>query len=318
MSPSRPLARKRARPFRGIIPVLPTPFTAREEIAEEDLRRLVEFAIAAGASAVCLPAYASEFYKLSDAERGQVVEVAVLQAAGRIPVFAQSNHPSARVAAELAARNAGTGADAIAIALPRQFPLPESELVRYCERVCRAVRLPVLVQDFNPAGTSVGAAFCGALLEACPNFAWLKVEEPLIGGKVREIRRRTRDRVGVVSGWGGLYVTELFPAGIRAIMPGTGLCDLLDAVWRALEEKRRSDALATFEKLAPLVAFSLQSMELYHHVEKRLLARRGVLRSTTLRAPAWVPAPETLRHMDMLIERALDEATRLGLPIAPV
>jgi 2-keto-3-deoxy-L-arabinonate dehydratase len=33
------------------------------------LRRLIDFAIASGLKAVCLPAYASEFYKLTDEER---------------------------------------------------------------------------------------------------------------------------------------------------------------------------------------------------------------------------------------------------------
>jgi 4-hydroxy-tetrahydrodipicolinate synthase len=318
MNPTRSPSRRRARPLGRVISVLPTPFTPEEDIDEGALRRLVEFAIAARASAICLPAYASEFYKLSDDERGRVVRIAAAQAAGRIPVVAQSNHPSAHVAAEFARRNADLGADVVSIALPRQFPVPEPELVRYCEQVCRAVRLPVLVQDFNPTGASVGADFCRRLLEACPNFVLLKIEEPRIGAKVSEIRRRTRDRVGVISGWGGLYVTELFESGIRGIMPGTGLCDLLDAVWRALEEERRSDAFDTFEKLAPLVTFSLHSMELYHHVEKRLLARRGVLPSTAVRAPGPAPSRGTLRYVDELIDRALAEATRLGLPIRPL
>ena len=51
--------------------------------------------------AVCLPAYASEFYKLTDEEKLRVVEVAVAHSAGRIQIVAQSNHPALKVATRL-------------------------------------------------------------------------------------------------------------------------------------------------------------------------------------------------------------------------
>jgi 4-hydroxy-tetrahydrodipicolinate synthase len=53
----------------GIIPIIPTPFNEEQEITWEDLGDLIEFARAAGARAFCLPAYASELYKLSEAEQ---------------------------------------------------------------------------------------------------------------------------------------------------------------------------------------------------------------------------------------------------------
>ena len=78
----------------GSVPIIPTPFTTDESIDEAALRDLIEFAISSGLQAVCLPAYASEFYKLTDDERLLVVKIAVEQAAGRLQIVAQSNHPS--------------------------------------------------------------------------------------------------------------------------------------------------------------------------------------------------------------------------------
>src|SRR5438128_2130215 len=89
----------------GVVPVIPTPFTANEEIHEDDLRRTVEFAIASNATSVCLPAYGSEFYKMNERERHRVVQIAVKQSRGRVSVLAQSNHPSAKIAAEIARKN---------------------------------------------------------------------------------------------------------------------------------------------------------------------------------------------------------------------
>ena len=90
----------------GVVPIIPTPFRADESIDLEGVVRCVDFAVGCGLCAICLPAYASEFPKLTEAERLQVVETAIKAAAGKLAVLAQSNHPSARCAAELARRHA--------------------------------------------------------------------------------------------------------------------------------------------------------------------------------------------------------------------
>jgi hypothetical protein len=79
----------------GIVPVVPTPFTAGEEIHWDSLGRPLDFAVKAGACAVCLPAYASEFYKLGEEERDRLLAEAVGRAGPALPVVAQVNHSSA-------------------------------------------------------------------------------------------------------------------------------------------------------------------------------------------------------------------------------
>src|SRR5262249_39113682 len=80
----------------------------------------------------------------------------------------------------------------------------------------------VLIQDFNPGGPTVNADFARALVQDCPNFRYLKLEEPLMAPKVRAIREATGDQVGVLEGWGGMYMLDLIPAGICGVMPGLG------------------------------------------------------------------------------------------------
>lgn len=136
----------------GVVPIIPTPFTENEEIDEDALRSLIDFAIAGGIKAVCLPAYASEFYKLTDDEKLQVVRVAVEHSAGRLKIVAQSNHPSLRVAIKLAQANVKAGADVVSLAVPRIFSLPESSLKQYLSEFLQSIpNTPVLIQDFNPA-----------------------------------------------------------------------------------------------------------------------------------------------------------------------
>ena len=62
-------------------------------------------------------------------------------------------------------------------------------------------------------------------------------------------------------------------------------------------------AYRLFAAALPLVAFGLQNMELFLHVEKRLLVRRGLLRTATVRSLTL----NASRHMDAHIDYLSDQ-----------
>jgi 2-keto-3-deoxy-L-arabinonate dehydratase len=291
----------------GVVPVIPTPFDSSQNVDEAALEPLIGFAADAGVGAVCLPAYGSEFYKLSEAERFGLVEAAVRFAGGRVQVMAQSNHPSPRLAGELARRNEGIGAAIISFALPRQFVYSEDVLLRYAELVAKSVSVPVLVQDFNPGGPSVGAGFARRLKEAAPNFCYLKLEEPSMGPKIRAIREATGGEVGVLEGWGGMYLIELAQEGLAGVMPGLAMCDLFVLAFRKMREGDLPGAASIHRSLLPQIVLALQSMEVFHHCEKRLLAARGLMRSVVVRDPEIELDAAMLAYIDFVNQRVLDE-----------
>lgn len=297
----------------GVVPIVPTPFTAEEEIDLGALEGLIEFAAQCRLPAVCLPAFASEFYKLSDAERETVVCTAIRAAAGRLPVVAQANHPAAAVAARIARRYQELGASVISFALPRMFGLPERDLVSYAHTICHAVELPVLVQDFNPGGPTVGADFARRLADACPNFRYLKLEEPLMSAKIATILEATEGRVGVLEGWGGMYLLDLLPAGICGLMPGLGVADVLASVWHLAHAGQKQAAEDVFYQVLPQIVYSLQHSEVFNWVEKRLLAARGVLprHAAYVRRATYTPDEAVLAHADELNARVVALAARL-------
>ncbi len=298
----------------GVVPIIPTPFKATDESVDfEALSRLVRFAAAIEVPAVCLPAYASEFYKLSEVERFEIVGAAVEAANGDVAVVAQSNHPSALQAAEIARRNADLGADFISFAMPRIFSVTPDDLLGYCKTICDAVDLPVLIQDFNPGGPTVGGAFCADLRQACTNFRYIKLEEPLMGEKVTQIREATEDRIGVLEGWGGIYVLELLPYGICGLMPGLAAADLLASIWQSGKVGEEEAALDLFQMLLPQLVFSLQNMELFLHIEKRLLVDRGLLTEPMVRSPTFTPSEQLLAYGDTLNRRVLKALDTCGL-----
>jgi len=291
----------------GIVPIIPTPFTADEKIDWAALRGLVEFACASGSAAVCLPAYASEFYKLSENERLQTVRCAVKQAAGRIPVLGQVNFTGIAQAKEIGGEVQRLGASAIATAVPRTLGLSESDLYRYFDRLLSSLDIPFLIQDWNPSGPTVSARFVSDLHRAHPHFRWIKLEEPMMSSKVTAILEATGGEVGVLEGWGGMYILDLIPAGICGVMPGLAISDLLVQIFRLAKAGDMASAHRVYQAVLPQIVFSLQHMELFHHAEKRLLVARGILRDAVVRELTLTID----RHLEDRITFLNDEVLRL-------
>jgi len=303
--------------LQGIVPIIPTPFKADQEVDWEDLRALVDFACASGACAMCLPAYASEFYKLSEDERRRAIAEAVKQSSGRIPVVGQVNAFSAKQAAETALDAQRTGAEAISVSVPRLFPLGERDILRYFDRILSAIEVPLIIQDFNPGGPTISLDFIASLHRAHPHFRYVKLEEPMMASKVEAVVQKTSGEVGVLEGWGGMYMLELIPAGICGVMPSLGAADVLARVFRLAQQGRMDEAYETFRDVLPLIVFSLQNLELLHHVEKSLLAARGIIKEAFVRDASLEPSPHDRQHMRLLNGKILEALDRLNIPRDP-
>ena len=300
----------------GVVPVIPIPFQDDESIDEASLRRCVDFVCQSQMAALCLPAYASEFYKLSEAEREQVIGIAIEANQQRIPVIAQANHASSKVAASLARRYEAMGADVISFAIPRQFGTTDADLLRYCGTIADAVSIPVLIQDFAPGKATIDADFIEQMHKQHPNFLYAKLEEPMIIDKLVRIQDKVGNQVGILEGWGGYYMLEAIPAGIVGIRPGVPYCDLLDRVYKARKAGDDERAYDLFAALLPMMNFTLQDFELFLQVEKRILVRRGIFDFANLRQLTMTPSNAVLKHVEFLIDNLMRVFARESVAVS--
>jgi hypothetical protein len=149
------------------------------------------------------------------------------------------------------------------------------------------------------------------LMAECPNFLYIKLEEALLARKVRAIREATMEKIGILEGWGGLYMMELIPVGICGIIPGLAVADGLDLVFKLRAGNKSAVAFRLYEKLLPYIVFSLQNLELFLFCEKRLLQARGLLSNSHCRNAAFTPDSQAVRYVDELNDRiiqALEDA----------
>ena len=73
--------------LQGIFPVLQTPVRENGEVDADDLRREVDFCVAAGAHGLVFPVLGGEFQFLTDTERRLLVETVVKASDGRSPAM---------------------------------------------------------------------------------------------------------------------------------------------------------------------------------------------------------------------------------------
>src|SRR5690349_8879506 len=141
----------------GITPVMATCFHPDETIDDEGLRRQIDFAIGAGAAAVCGPGFGSEFYKMSDAERHHFVEVLVEHTRKRVPVIAATSCGSTHSTVDFSRYAERLGADCVMVTAPRTAPLPAREIIEHYSNLCDSVNVPIMLQDADFTGAGLPA-----------------------------------------------------------------------------------------------------------------------------------------------------------------
>jgi dihydrodipicolinate synthase/N-acetylneuraminate lyase len=302
----------------GIVPVIPIPFDDSEEIDWTALRSLLDFAFAADVEAVCLPAYASEFYKLTETERRDCIVFAADYLKGKVPVIAQVNYPSTLQTVRSVQEAQNDGASAVCCAAPRMFSLDDRSLVKHFDRILQAIDIPLIIQDFNPGSNSIRVSCIVELHRSNPHFLYVKLEEPLMGEKVEAILAETSGGVGVLEGWGGMFMLELIPRGISGVMPGLGISDVLARIFRLAKGGDSDDAYELFQGVLPQIVFCLQNMEVYHHAEKLLLRARGIISRAVVRQATRTLGEPEARHIQFLNAKILSLLDRSGLPRNPV
>jgi dihydrodipicolinate synthase/N-acetylneuraminate lyase len=271
-------------PLHGILPVLQIPFDAEGRMIEADLRREIEFCIAAGSHGVVVPALASEFMVLTDEERRRIVEITVEAAAGRIPVIAGVSAPSIPGACAFARHAETAGATAL-MALPPYIRRPGPDgVVAFYRALGEATPLPIVLQNAPPPfAAGIGLDLMRRILDAAPNVLYIKEERPPAGHHMSTLMAAVGDRLlGVFGGTAGLYLMSELARGATGCMPSAAIPDVLVAIFEDHTRGRGAEARMRYDRILPLLNLE---MSVLMAVSKDVLRRRGIFSQVALRDP---------------------------------
>lgn len=298
-------------PLFGVVSVVSTPFDDRDRIDLDSLAATVEDRIGAGVAGLLVPAVASESAHLTAAERLELIRFVAKQTDGRIPVIAGATAPELEESVAFAAFATDLGCAGVLVQAPVELAADLGALRRHLGAIA-ATGVPMLmIQDLDWNGPGLSVATIATLFETIPSFRCIKIETVSAGPKYTAVLEATQGRLNVSGGWASMQLIEALDRGVHAILPSAHHWVFVE-ILRRYAAGRRADALALFERLLPMLAFSTQHIDVSIQFQKLLAVRQGIFSTACVRAPALRLDQHQLQIAEELVERALDLHEEVG------
>lgn len=187
--------------FRGSYTVTVTPFTPDGSgIDVPALRRFLDWQLEEGVPGIIVLGTTGEFITLSDDERREVIDTAVSQINGRVPVLVGSMAASTKEAVRRSAEAETMGADGLMILPPYYYTPTEDEIFRHYAAISEAVQVPIMLYN-NPVTSNVdmSAELVARLARALPNVRYIKESSQDLA-RVRDVIEASDGLMNVYAG----------------------------------------------------------------------------------------------------------------------
>lgn len=185
--------------FRGCGTALVTPFHKDRSLDEETFRKLVRRQVDAGINFLVPCGTTGESPTLSSAEQQRLVEIAIEEARGRVPVLAGAGGYDTGAVIERAREFASIGADGILSVTPYYNKPSQEGLYQHYTAIASAISLPVILYNVpGRTGVNIEPATVNRLAEV-ENIVGIKEASGNIG-QMAAIAARVPDDFLVLSG----------------------------------------------------------------------------------------------------------------------
>jgi 4-hydroxy-tetrahydrodipicolinate synthase len=262
--------------LKGVVTPLVTPLKGDETLDEGAFRRLIDYVLAGGSTALFSPGSAGESTNLNAATRRRCIEVAVDAAGGRVPVLAGVIAASYHEAAAHAEVAAACGANAAVAVTPFYFTYAQAELLEYFTRLADEIALPLIIYNIpqrtgNPLSLSTLVklsehANIVGLKETSENFMALL---SLLSGL------RGREDFFVLTGWTEMMAPMVLMGGAGGVL---GTANIAPHLCVRLYEAARDGDLARVREIQDQMEDLRRSVSHYAHAESSAGAALGGLK----------------------------------------
>jgi 4-hydroxy-tetrahydrodipicolinate synthase len=289
----------------GVLPILPTIFTASGALDEPGTRRVLEYIVKAGANGVVFPGLASEYETLSRDERLHMTRLIGQWLGGRIPFIVGASAASTEDAIAYATAGGQAGAVAAMTLTPKRYADDLSGMRDFYRAVHEGSGVDVMLQNAPaPMGIGLSLEKVAELARAVEGVRYVKEEAPPSGQRITKLTELAGDALlAVFGGAGARYVIDELTRGARGTMPACEITELHVAMFERFHRRDEAGARDLFERTLPLL--NMQAIFRWR-LTKAVLQRRGLIESAFVRAPG----PELDRYdrveLDALLARLND------------
>ncbi|MBP1764131.1 MAG: dihydrodipicolinate synthase [Firmicutes bacterium] len=236
---------------KGLITPILTPFTEDEKFNEQEMRNQINRLIKAGVNGIFALGTNGEFYALTKEEKVKIMEVAVEEVNGRVPVYAGTGCVTTQESVELSKIAQEIGVDALSIISPYFVSASQDDLYRHFSRVAKAVDLPIMLYNI-PARTGNSIA-----PDTMKKFA---VYENIVGIKdssgnfdnTLKYIENTDPRFSVLAGNDSLILWTLLAGGTGAVAGCSNVFpELMVSIYKLWSEGKIVEANEAQKKIRP-------------------------------------------------------------------
>ena len=270
----------------GIVIPLVTPLTEEDTVDVESLKRLTDYCIDGGMTALYPCGTTGEMMYLTVEERKLIAETVVKQAAGRIPVFVHVGAWNQADTIELAQHAEKIGADGIGVVTPVFYQISDKGLVDYYTAVARCVSsdFPVYMYGIKQnAINDINKSVCQEVAGNCPNVLGAKYSFPDMT-RLQELMTVNDGNFDVLVGPDHLF-EAVCAVGGKGVVSGNAMCirEHYAAIWKAIQSENFDLATKLQRRTNILngVMCKINNIAAY----KVILKREGILATTKMRRP---------------------------------
>lgn len=295
----------------GIVPSMNTPFLDDGRVDTHSIGRSVDKVLSAGVAGMLVLAVAGETASLDLAEKRLVARSFLDRTAGRVPVIVGCSSAHAAQRLELAAMARELRADAMLCQTPAD--LQGSALLAHMRELLQVGPARLVVQDLDFNGAGMPLEDILLLHRALPGFSGVKIEVVLPGPKYSAVLEATGGTLHVSGGWAAAQMIEALHRGVHAFIP-TAMDPIYVAIHRRFQAGDVDGARALHARIAPVLAFSNQHIDVSIRFFKHLRHREGVFTSAFCRHPVRPLDAHQMREMEAQLQQvlALQQELRLG------
>ncbi len=273
--------------YRGIWPVVPTPFNADGSVDYEGQNRVLDFMIDQGSDGLCILANYSEQFVLSDAERKKLTELSFAHVADRVPVMVTCSHFSTQIVEDRCRHAAALGAAIIMLMPPyhgASLHANEQGVIEHYQRAAEAAGIPIMVQDAPLAGVALSVALLARMAKEIALLQYFKIEMPQTAAKLKAlIAAGGDDIIGPFDGEEAITLMADLQAGATGSMSSALLTDLIKPVLDHFAAGDEAAAEAQYNRILPLINF--ENRQCGFRACKTAMKYGGIIKSDFVRHP---------------------------------
>jgi 4-hydroxy-tetrahydrodipicolinate synthase len=290
--------------LKGVYPALITPFKKNGEIDIAGFRNNIDYVIEGGVSGIVPCGCTGEAATLSFDEQKRLLEAAVDQANGRVPVIGGSGSNNTREAVELTQYAKDSGANAAMLITPYyNKPGDAGQLLHYTT-IANKVDIPIILYNV-PSRTGINMKpSIVAELAKIDNIVGIKEASgnPAQTAEIIELTRCNKKQFTVLSGDDNLTIPIMSYGGKGVVSVAANILphDMSQMISYYLKGDQKK-ALDVFYRLAPILRGLFIET---NPIPVKAAANMMGLAAGSLRAPLTTLAPENQKKLQAMLENA--------------